>query len=70
MYYIADTLPKSKVYLGFKKTINKKIFVNEIIHSSKNNNKIVYQKYINSEDSKKGSLFLIPPGTVHASGSK
>ena len=69
MYYIADTLPKSKVYLGFKKTINKKIFVKEIIQSSKNNNKIVYQKYINSEDSKKGNLFLIPPGTVHASGA-
>ena len=69
MYYIADNLPKSKVFLGFKNIINKKKFIKEIIQSSKNNKKIVYQNYINSEDSKKGNLFLIPPGTVHASGS-
>lgn len=69
MYYITDTLPNSKIYLGFKEKINSEKFINDVIFSSKFNKKIDYEKYINIEFSKKGNLYLIPPGTVHASGS-
>ena len=69
MYYIADQSQKSKVYLGFKKKISKKDFINKTQKSSKTGIKINYEKYINSINASIGDLFLIPPGTIHAAGS-
>ncbi len=69
MYYITDNYKKSGVFLGFKEKISKEKFIKDIISSSKKNSKIDYKKYINFEKAEKGNLYLIPPGTVHASGS-
>ena len=69
MYYITDNYKKSGVFLGFNEEISKKEFIKDIIHSSKKNSKIDYKKYINFEKAKKGNLYLIPPGTIHASGA-
>ena len=68
IYYITDSYKKSGVFLGFNKKISKKEFIKDVINSSKKNVKIDYEKYINFEKAKKGNLYLIPPGTVHASG--
>ena len=69
MYYIADNYKKSGIFLGFREKISNDEFIKDIIRSNKKNSKIDYKKYINFEKAKKGNLYLIPPGTIHASGT-
>lgn len=67
-YYILDTTPGAKVYLGFQEDINPKKFEAALTESFEKGTPLDVPKYINSEPASKHELFLIPPGTLHSSG--
>lgn len=67
-YYILLTGEGSKVYLGLKEDINHKEFYEAIRKAEKQGIPMDYDKYVNSIPTKPGDFFLIPSGTVHASG--
>ncbi len=67
-YYVVLTAPGSKVFLGLKEGINEKEFYEAVRKAETQGVPLDYDKYVNSIPSKPGDLFLIPAGTVHASG--
>lgn len=67
-YYIADTGPGSKTYLGFKEEADIEEFRQKCIKAEKDGIPFNHDKYVNSIPSKPGDYFLIPAGTIHASG--
>lgn len=67
-YYILDCEPNAKVYLGFQDDINKDEFGNALFDAHQKKNELPVEKYIQKHDAHKHDLFLIPNGTVHASG--
>jgi len=67
-YYIVATGPDSKVYLGLKEEANKDEFYKMVRRAETEGVPFDHDKYVNSIPSKTGDLFLIPAGTVHASG--
>ena len=66
-YYVVVT-GGSKTYLGLKENADVEKFFQEVGCSEKERTPINYEAYINSIPSKQGYQFLIPAGTVHASG--
>ena len=67
-YYILHTGPGSKTYLGLKDDVNIEEFYEDAARSEKLGVPLDYEKYVNSIPTKMGDYFLIPAGTVHASG--
>jgi len=67
-YYIVATGPGSKVYLGLKENIDKDEFYKVVKRAEEEGIPFDHERYVNSIPSKVGDLFLIPAGTVHASG--
>ncbi|MBC7565986.1 MAG: class I mannose-6-phosphate isomerase [Pedobacter sp.] len=67
-YYILDSKPGSKVYLGFQEDIDPKEFRKVLEASEANNEKIELERFVQAFPSNKHDLFLIPNGTVHSSG--
>jgi len=67
-YYILDAKEDSEVYLGFQKGINPDDFKKTLKASFVKNEEIDIPKYVQVHPSKKHDLFLIPNGTIHASG--
>ena len=67
-YYILDCQPGSKVYLGFQEGVTPEEFRRALDESHAMSLPINVDKYVQSFESGKHDLFLIPPGTVHASG--
>jgi len=67
-YYIITTGQQAKTYCGFKNDADVEIFIQESIHSVQNGEPFNYESYIHSVPSKPGMQFLIPAGTIHASG--
>ena len=67
-YYVVFTGLGSKVFLGLKEETDEKEFYQAVRKSEIQNVPLDYDKYVNSIPSKVGDLFLIPAGTVHASG--
>ena len=67
-YYIVDCKPGSRVYLGLKENININEFREAVIRAEKKNIPFDHNKFANSIPSNAGDLFLIPAGTLHASG--
>jgi len=67
-YYIVFTGPGSKVFLGLKEETDEEEFYEAVRKSEIQGVPLDYDKYVNSIPSKVGDLFLIPAGTVHASG--
>lgn len=61
VWYILQAKPKSRLYCGFKKKIDKKEFSQRI----KNN---TLTEVLQSLEAKKGDVFFIPAGTIHAIG--
>lgn len=68
-YYILKGEPDANVYLGFQAGINKDEFRKALVESQERAEKIDITRYVQSFPAKKHDLFLIPNGTIHASGS-
>jgi mannose-6-phosphate isomerase class I len=67
-YYILDCQNKPEVYLGFQAGINPEEFHQALLQSEINATPIDIEKYVQKFPAKKHDLFLIPNGTIHASG--
>ncbi|GHV22072.1 transcriptional regulator [Clostridia bacterium] len=67
-YYILDCQGNPTVYLGFQEGINREEFHQALLWSEQNATPIDIEKYVQKFPAKKHDLFLIPNGTIHASG--
>jgi len=67
-YYILDCEPEAKVYLGFQEDINSDEFKNALVEARQKSKALVVEKYVQIHPAQKHDLFLIPNGTIHASG--
>ncbi|NLE35312.1 MAG: mannose-6-phosphate isomerase [Bacteroidales bacterium] len=67
-YYIMDTGENPSVYLGLKEGINPREMIDDL--NKAQDDAVVFDdvKYINRWPAKKHDHFLIPGGTIHASG--
>ncbi|MCC6286772.1 MAG: ROK family protein [Chitinophagaceae bacterium] len=67
-YYILDCKNDASVYLGFQESIAPGEFKDALISAQENNIKMDVEKYVQKFTAHKHDLFLIPNGTIHASG--
>jgi len=67
-YYIVATGPGSKVYLGLRDEADVEEFRKAVIEAETKGISFDHNQFVNSIQSREGDLFLIPAGTVHASG--
>ncbi|RAW00196.1 class I mannose-6-phosphate isomerase [Pseudochryseolinea flava] len=68
-YYILDCQESALVYLGFQEGTTPAIFREALESSQERNVPLEIEKYVQVFPAAKHDLFLIPPGTVHASGN-
>lgn len=68
-YYILDTKEEPVVYLGFQESVQRNDFHAALQHSHDATEVLEVEKYVQKFTAKKHDLFLIPHGTIHASGS-
>jgi mannose-6-phosphate isomerase class I len=68
-YYILDTLPNAKVYLGFQEDIAPATFRFTLEESFRNGTPVEIERFVKALPSEKHRLFLIPNGTIHGSGT-
>lgn len=67
-YYILDAKEDAKVYLGLKEGVNPEVMVDELCQAQKSGVFDV-EKHVGVYEVKKHDHVLIPPGTIHCSGS-
>lgn len=67
-YYVVAIGHGAKTYLGFKEDADVDEFIREVKKSEKEFTPVDYEKYVNSVPSTPGIQFMIPAGTIHASG--
>lgn len=67
-YYIMENKGSSAVYLGLTESCTKEGFYTAVQTAQETGIPMEITDYVNSYPAKKGDLFLIPTGTVHASG--
>ena len=67
-YYIIEAAHGARTYCGLKDDVDMDDFWQQIKSSEKNATPMDYQKYVNYEKSVPGMQFLLPAGTIHASG--
>jgi len=68
-YYIFETVPNARVYLGFQEDLDQTLFEHKLEESFEHNTKVDVESFVLSHAASKHDLFLIPNGTVHASGA-
>jgi len=68
-YYILDTRPGAKVYLGFQENIEPFAFRSALENSFQNETPVDMERFVRALPSEKHQLFLIPNGTIHCSGT-
>lgn len=68
-YYILDTKDNAAVYLGFREEIASDEFEEALRNSYAEGVPVDIEKYIQKHPAGKHDLFLIPPGTIHGSGT-
>ena len=67
-YYIMAATPDAYVHLGLKDGIDLDEFYEAVLKAETQGIPFDHRKYVNVYPAKEGDLFLIPAGTVHASG--
>lgn len=67
-YYVVVAGHGAKTYIGFWDEADTGEFINEVKKSEKEFTPVDYGKYVNSFPSRPGMQFMIPSGTIHASG--
>lgn len=67
-YYILDCEADADVYLGFQDDINPVEFKQALLDAQNESKEMPAEKYVQKFKANKHDLFLIPNGTVHASG--
>lgn len=67
-YYIVAVGHDAKTYCGFKNGVDVDDFITKIEKSEKEKTEVDYKQYVNVVESAPGKQFLIPGGTIHASG--
>lgn len=68
-YYIVKCSPDARVYLGFQDNIDKVEFAAALRKSQEESKTLEITDYVQSHPASKHELFLIPNGTIHASGA-
>ena len=68
-YYILDTRPGAKVYLGFQENIDPEQFRSALEDSFQHGTPVQVERFVKVLPGEKHSLFLIPNGTIHCSGA-
>ncbi|HCY72692.1 MAG TPA: ROK family protein [Rikenellaceae bacterium] len=68
-YYIVKCSPDARVYLGFQDNIDKVEFAAALRKSQEESKALEITDYVQSHPASKHELFLIPNGTIHASGA-
>lgn len=68
-YYILDNLKGSSVFLGFRDDIFPEVFHKDLERSFTENTPVEPEKYLLKHPASKHDFFLIPPGTIHGSGT-
>jgi mannose-6-phosphate isomerase class I len=68
-YYILDTKPNAKVYLGFQEGIDPQEFRSALENSLRKGTPVEMEHFVRTLPSEKHRLFLIPNGTIHCSGT-
>lgn len=69
MYYILETRPGAKVYLGLQEATSREAFLNDVARAQSQHIPFEITKHVNAWDAAQGDLFVIPAGTVHCSGA-
>jgi len=69
MYYILESRPGAKVYLGLQEATSRESFLNDVAHAQSQHIPFEITKHVNAWDAAQGDLFVIPAGTVHCSGA-
>ncbi len=68
-YYVVDAEPDATVYLGFEEGVTRDAWAAALRRSEAERTPIDVARYVRERPSRPGDLFLIPTGTVHASGA-
>ncbi|MCA9781673.1 MAG: class I mannose-6-phosphate isomerase, partial [Candidatus Eremiobacteraeota bacterium] len=68
-YYIMEAEPEAKVYLGLTEDTDREKFLADVARAESEAVPFEIEDHVNAWPAAPGDLFLIPPGTVHCSGS-
>ena len=69
MYYMFDAMPGSVVHLGVQEDAEKEPFFKAARRSETERKGFDHTRFVNVFPAEKGSIYLIPPGTVHGAGA-
>lgn len=69
MYYILETRPGAKVYLGLQEATSRESFLKDVARAQSQHIPFEITNHVNAWDAAQGDLFIIPAGTVHCSGA-
>jgi mannose-6-phosphate isomerase class I len=67
-YYVVETTPGAEVFLGLREGADVAAFVADA-YAALEGRSFDVSEYVQTREAKRHALYLIPPGTVHASGA-